>query len=78
MKEGKRRIAREKRTVQTLIEMYCSGHHNRESACARSVRGYSPMQLSKLTDVRSIMRSQSVLIVLSIATQKENENKSRR
>ncbi len=32
MKEGKRRIAREKRTVQTLIEMYCSGHHNRESA----------------------------------------------
>jgi hypothetical protein len=28
--EHKRRIAREKLTVRTMIEMYCSGHHKRE------------------------------------------------
>ena len=30
--DGKRRIAREKLTVQTMIEMYCSGHHKTRSA----------------------------------------------
>ena len=42
IKEGERRIAREKLTVQTLIEMYCSGHHDSESAmCGECQRLYA-------------------------------------
>ena len=48
--EGEKRIAREKLTVQTMIEMYCSGHHKRESAMCnecQTLYAYATLKIDK-------------------------------
>lgn len=44
-----RRIAREKRTVESMIQIYCRGNHDGKNLCeeCRSLIGYSSLRLDK-------------------------------